>query len=96
MMKKRLTAEQVQKVEKLLAKKIDTYTIADIIGCGQATVSRIKNKQHILQKQQEQQEQQEICKVKQQETRPQGTPADVGKKLDEIIELLHDLVKLCM
>lgn len=94
MMKKRLTAEQVQKVEKLLAKKIDTYTIADIIGCGQATVSRIKNKQHILQKQQEQQEQQEICKVKQQETRPQGTPADVGKKLDEIIELLHDLVKL--
>ena len=73
-----LNANDVKKIEKLIADKVDVGLIADVMNVSKSTIRRIEKGEHFLQKKEE----------------PASKKAEntVEEKLDEIIRLLTELV----
>lgn len=72
-----LNANDVKKIEKLIADKVDIGLIADVMNVSKSTIGRIGKREHFLQKKEE--------------PTPKKTESTVEDKLDEIIGLLTEL-----
>lgn len=82
---KKLTAEEIAKCEKLIAKGFKNIEIEEILDIGRSSVRRIRNKEQVLQRQPET----DIDSVEPETQQAEITLADIAANQREIITLLR-------